>query len=148
MMDTDLIEREVDHAAIASSQGAFQRVLIIAAAVGVVSGGAACALHAPLGGGFILGVIAGAAAYLWLARMLPKLATVPKEDLQLYTVRQAAGRLGIYAVAIVLAYKLDPGHKIGVIAALGGYLYVRAAATFAAWRMAKASAQAIKKDTP
>lgn len=140
MIAEDFPEREVDHAAIAASQQAFQRVLVLAAAGGLVLGGAACAWRVPLGGGFLLGVGAGTAAYLWLSRMLPRLATVPKEDLQLYTVRQAAGRLGIYAVAIVLAYKLDPGHKLGVLAALGGYLYVRAAATVAAWRMAQLSA--------
>ena len=133
---------------LAQAQLAFERTLYLSAAFGFALGGAACTWRAPIGGGFLCGVAAGTVAYLWMARMLPRLGQVEQENLQLYTVRQALGRLGIYAVAIVLAYKLDPTGKLGVIAALAGILYVRGAATLAAWRMAKSSATTPSGDTP
>lgn len=116
------------------AQRDFQAALLRAAGVGLVVAGGLFAWRMEVGGGFLLGLAAGVGAYLWLARTLPKLGEVAQEDLAVYSVRQAVGRLGLYAVAFALAYKLDPEHNSGLLGALGGYLFLRAVLIVNAWR--------------
>lgn len=121
------------------AQRQFEAALIRAAGVGLVAGGGLLMWRMELGGGFLLGLSAGLVAYLWLARTLPKLADVPVEHLTIYSVRQAMGRLGLYAVAFALAYRLDTEHNTGLLGALGGYLFLRVAIMVNAWHTSRSA---------
>jgi hypothetical protein len=117
---------------------AFQRTLYVAAGMGLVAGGLLSAWRAPVGWGFMLGCGAGIAAYLWIARLLSKMGDIPAQELALHSTRQAMARLGMYAVAFALAFRLDREHYSGIAGALGGYLFVRVVLTFHAWRNTRA----------
>jgi len=101
-------------------------LIAVAAAASFISNAAA--------GGVLLGGLAAMAAYGWLARQLTHLARLPPEELQLYSVRQAAARMAMYAVAITLAYRLDRENMYGVLGALAGYLAIRVVVTLIALR--------------
>lgn len=132
---------------VAAAQRAFRAALVRAAGLGLVAGGMLVAWRFAVGGGFLLGLGAGLAAYAWLARNLTRLGEVPPEKLMLHSTRQAMARLGIYAVALAVAYRLDTQTSTGLLGALGGYLFVRIALTVEAWRGARRSAAQLAQGT-
>lgn len=115
------------------AQADFVRTLYRAAALGLILGGVLYAWRAAVGGGFMLGCGAGVAAYLWLARQLPKVSALPPQEQMIYSVRQAVARMGLYAIIFALAYRLDRATNTGIAGALGGYLWVRLMLTISAW---------------
>lgn len=120
------------------AQAAFRRTLLLMAGVGLVIAGVLAAWRLPVGGGFAIGCAAGVTAYSALARLLPAFLDISPQERMRHSTRQTIVRLLLYAAAFSLAYKLDPTNASGLIAALGGFLFVRIAVTVHAWRGARA----------
>lgn len=121
------------------AQGAFRRTLVLTAGVGLVIAGGLGAWRLAVGGGFAIGCVAGVTAYSALARLLPAFLEISPKERMRHSTRQTIVRLLLYAAAFSLAYRLEPTHASGLIAALGGFLFVRIAVTVYAWRGARPS---------
>lgn len=124
------------------AQAAFRRTLFLTAGAGLIIAGVLAAWRLPVGGGFAIGCAAGVTAYSALARLLSAFLDVSAQERMRLSTRQTIVRLVLYAAAFSLAYKLEPTHASGLIAALCGFLFVRIAVTVHAWRGARAGTDA------
>lgn len=86
----------------------------------------------PAAMGMLLGGIGGTLAFWLMATRVEKLATIPKESIQLAAYRWTFFRLIIYGLVLYRAYTLDPDEYHGLFAAFGGLLLHRAILIFVA----------------
>jgi hypothetical protein len=83
----------------------------------------------PVAKGLVLGGTAGIVTFWMLARRFELLATTRPDALQSATFRWGIARMAVYAVALGVAFPLDPDHHAFIAAALGLFI-VRVVAVF------------------
>lgn len=84
---------------------------------------------APAAKGLVLGGAAGTLTFWMLARRFEVLAAARPEALQGASFRWGFARMAVYAVALGVAFPLDPDHHAFIAAALGLFI-VRIVAVF------------------
>ena len=91
--------------------------------------------------GFALGGMAGAAGFWHMANCARKFATISPVELPYRIYRWTFMRMGLYGVALVLAYTVDRQEYHGLIAAVFGLLAVRVVMTALGLTIARVKAE-------
>jgi len=91
--------------------------------------------------GFALGGLAGAAGFWHMANRARRFATISPIELPYRIYRWTFMRMGLYGVALVLAYTVDRQEYHGLIAAVFGLLAVRVVMTILGLTVARAKSE-------
>jgi hypothetical protein len=99
-------------------------VLRLSMGITVIAAAIASPFSAVVAQSILLGGVAGALGFYVAARYGP-LASLRADRLKFFAIKWSVVRMGIYAVALVKAYRLDPVYLRGFCAAVAGLLATR-----------------------